>query len=274
MSDEEYLDPFDNIDLDAIPEEQAKLIEIIQQMFQRLHELEKQTDEADDVSSDFLYAVYDQRKKIQGRGRKWYPNRRTMKEGICFHHTAVKGGFGVHKKTKRKYLEMDRHWNDWLIQPSNDISHDEWARAMALGCRYRGWPAGQYNKGVPYHAIMGPNSVLYLNLPFDWVTWHGNGSNKRFLGVGWDANSTKEDFRAEDLIRDAKEIIRIGREEGHPLDHFTAHCAWTNKRYDPGKAFIEQVMVPVSEQMGVTMDWDHKVNKRGARSMREVVERG
>jgi hypothetical protein len=254
-------------------EENARLPQVAEE--------EKDSGHAQDVSNDFLYAVYDQRDLILRPKRKWYlPNtvigdtggatRLTKKEGLCFHHTAVKGGFGAHKAIVDRYLRENVIDMARFRTTNRELSKEEWARAMALAHRFRGDPAGPYNNGVPYHALMAANSVLYLNLPFDWVTWHGNGSNNRFLGVAWDAKSTVDEIHAADLIADIVALVELARAEGHDIREFTCHCAYTNKPQDPGAKFIRLVMVPAAAQLGCLIDYDFKV-KKGARSIGEVL---
>src|SRR5690606_3905433 len=126
----------------------------------------------------------------------------------------------------------------WPVKPRGLYTLEDWAKAEALAHRFRGDPPRQYNYGVPYHAISGSNSVLYLNLPFEWVTWHGNGANNDFLGYAWDASSLKQTPRADDLIQDLRHLATLARREAHPIEELTAHCCWTNKPSDPGRAFV------------------------------------
>lgn len=278
MSDaSRFLDNLD--DFDDLPEE---AIAFFQQLMQYVLELEKAAGLAEDVSNDFLYAIYDQRDLIARAKRKWYRtdtqlgdrsgrSRLTKKKGICCHHTAVSGGFGPHRNLVKKYAQQTMDMGRFL-KSDRELTPDEWARAMALAHRFWGDPPQKYNFGVPYHAISAANSVLYLNLPFDWVTWHGNGSNNDFLGYAWDAHSGKDELHAADLQADLEFLIDTGRDEGHDLEEATCHCAWTNKERDPDKEFIEQVLVPVAEKKNMTIDWDFKAKVRGARSLREVIE--
>ncbi len=232
---------------------------------------EKAKGKVDDVTQDFLFATIDLRHLQHRAKRKWYRTSRTKKRGLCFHHSAVLGGFGVdrrlvgaYKRGKQSNFEL-KHVRGLEPRP------DELARAMALAHRYFGDPPRKFNEGVPYHAVHGPNSVLYLNLPFDWVTWHGNGANRDFLGVAWDALSTKESPAANDILEDVGHLVELGRGEGHPLTAITCHCAWTNKPRDPGAEFIETVIVPAAKVHGCVIDWDFK-SKKTARSLREVVK--
>jgi len=246
----------------------------------------------EDVSADFLFAVFDQRHMTARPAVKWYdPNttvgdrkgrsKLTKKKGVCVHHTGVPGGFGADKSIIRQYKRVGEPFFDgmlWRIPPQNgehglvvEPTLEEWARAMALAHRYRGDPPRKFNMGVSYHGLSAANSVLYLNLPFDWVTWHGNGSNVDFLGFAWDASSTREKPKPEDHQADLRYFIELAREEDHPIEELTIHAAWTNKKRDPGKDYIEQVMVPVAEQTNCMINWDFKANKKGARSMGEIV---
>ena len=284
-----FADLLDALDAAVLPREFTKIIrEKIDHIEAQLDvaraaEQEKELGAAVDVSSDFLYAVFDQRDMLDRPNRKWYsPNttlgdrsggsRRTRKRGLCFHHTAVNGGFGADAWLVKKYRQLGASTMDVsrFAELSRELTVDEWSRAMALAHRYRGDPPRKFNEGVPYHAIMGPNSVLYLNLPFEFVTWHGNGSNNDFIGVGWDALSTAESPAAKDLLADAAYLVDLARDEGHDVVDVTCHCAWTNKPSDPGAEFIESVIVPLSESRNLVIDWDFKTN--GAKSLRAVME--
>jgi len=256
---------------------------------------DKEDGESAPVDHDWLYAVYDQR-AVTDRGAdnvKWYnpftdendssgSTRNTYKRGICFHHTAVAGGFGTHG-SRRDYWEKQIDsglWTpkvpqpngkmvqtEWIDQPRGaaweELSAAErdqaWVRAMALGDRYRGYKPQQYNTGVPYHVVSGANSVLYLNLPFRWVTWHGNGANNWYLGFAWDANSNDDNLHEEDMEADVRRVIEIGRGEGHFADglEFTMHCAFTNKPTDAGRKFAE-FLVDLADKVGATIRMDYK----------------
>ena len=255
------------------------------------------------VGSDFLYAVYDQR-KVEDRGRdniKWYnpfttvgdrtgSSRNTIKRGVCVHHTGVKGGFGVHSSRTKHWTAQGVDWNPVVDTPAGKATTtwpvpfeantpeellQQYARAMALADRYRGFPSQQGNNGVPYHAISGPNSVLYLNLPGNWVTWHGDGANNDFLGYAWDAHSDVDTFSESDILRDLRVMIEVNRDDGHMRDEceFTAHCAWTNKPTDPGKRFLEFLVDKAAPDLGATIRLDFKA-MAGAKSIREVLARG
>lgn len=281
---------FNNVEEDGEPPWWSK---VIRSLVCQVDELEKDAGVAEPLNDDVLRVTYDQRDVMERGSVKWYnPNtdvgdrrgssRRTLKKGLCAHHTAVKGGFGAHKRIVRGYQDMtpeelrgkygprlkDFHGDDDVT----NLTHDQIARLLALADRFRGHPKGKYNGGVPYQAITGANSVLYLNLPFDWVTWASNGANNDFLAYGWDAHSMHDLIDGKDCSEDMIHVIELARAEGHPIEELTCHCAWTNKPRDPGKDFIEQVMVPVAEATGCVINWDFKA-KKSAKSLGEVVGR-
>lgn len=247
---------------------------------------EKLCGDAEDCAHDFLYAVIDQR-DVHSRHRKWYSpstvigdhtgnTRLTKKTGLGFHHTAVPTGFGAWGTQIQNHSDVaaanawvetnagliipdSDAYRKWIVKPTQPLTLEQWARAMALGDRYRGFPEKDYNTGTPYHAILGPNSVLYLNLPFDWVTWHGNSLNNDFLGFAWDAHSAKQsidDGLAADLIHDVIRLVELARSEGHNIQFFDVHATRTNKPRDPGAEFIREVMIPAAEETGCTVIMD------------------
>ena len=242
------------------------------------------------------HLVYDQR-QVQDRGSqaiKWYnpftelgdrtgSTRRTLKKGICVHHTAVKGGFGTHESRREYWFNQTLRSTANVPQPNGESAktewlvwndeafkdHAHWAECMALADRYRGYMPGEYNTGVPYQAIRAASGFVVLNLPFDWVTWHGDGANTDFLGFAWDGDSRYEEPQAEDLYEDLKYVLELARAEGHPIEELTGHCAWTRKPDDPGKPTVE-AMAQLASEESLTINWDFKVS--GGRSLREVLD--
>jgi len=262
-------------------------------------EAEKARGEAEDVANDFLYAVIDQR-GIKRLHRKWYnPNttlgdrtgasRLTKKTGIGFHNTAVAGGFGAWKSivAKHKKIALENHWVDnngimlpdgnmwsgWSVKPNKPLTVDEWARALGVGARYRGEPDADYNHGVSYQILEGANSVTYLNLPFDWVTWHGHALNTDYIGWAWDANSTKEKISeglGKDLIYSVERTVDLARSEGHPIKFFNVHATTAPKPADPGVEFIREVLIPAAARTGCELVMDKASG--GGRTLRDILK--
>ncbi len=218
---------------------------------------------------DSLPAVLDQRMMMapsQGRGeRKWYlksksisrtgGQRKTKKTGLCFHHTAVEGGFGIHKSTLRLAQ------NGTLALPQltkwpNGIHGDKADRAMALAARIR----GVRGTGQSYHVFRCQSGVLVLNLSFDLVSWHGNGANNDHIGWAWDALSSQE-LPPADMIAEIVYTVKLARKEGHPIDRFVTHSMYSNKPRDPGRQFVEEIMIPAARLTGCTIDFDMSAGK-------------
>ncbi len=227
---------------------------------------------SEDASNDFLYAVYDQRHiRLRDRGvRKWKLNRTTVKQGLCWHHTGVHPGFAPRRRDINRFLAKSVAWDNWRTYDVDVIDHEAWARAEALGYRYR---------QQSYHCILAPNSVLYLNLPFDVWSYHGDGSNRHFIGCAWDGHSgrnlLKDATYVRDLRKDVKTIVDLARQEGHPIREFTCHSAYANKPRDPDAFFINEVLVPVARDDGdIFFRWDFLDLSR-AKSLREtLLEKG
>lgn len=268
-----------------LTDDRLELQTMARQKMAALHEgQDKETGESVDVSGDFLYAVIDLRQEIHARAEiKWknpgppyVSNTRnaelTLKRGICFHHTAVAGGFGVHSSRMALYEDTPLDAG-WYTAPNKAITREEYQHAMALGHRYWGDKPGEYNSGVPYHSVSGANSVLYLNLPFDWYTYHGNTANRNFLGFAWDAKSGADTFERDDMLADITQVYEIGRREGHFADgcELTGHCCYTNKPTDPGAEFVDFLATDVVKRIpGATIDLDFKASPQYL-SMREVL---
>src|SRR5690606_23902544 len=145
---------------------------------------------------------------------------------------AVRQGFGADKAVINRLRAEGIRYDPtlWRVLPSDPFhgkmvrpSVEEWARAVALAYRYRGEPSRKYNDGVPYHAVSAQNSVLYLNLPFDLITWHGNGANNDYLGFAWDGNTLKEAPNARDVATDLAYVVNLARSEEHPVEKLTCH---------------------------------------------------
>jgi hypothetical protein len=231
------------------------------------------------VANDDLRAVYDQRAVKLRDEVEWYTGKTSKKRGICFHHTAVKGGFGTRKDrvdywkrvtiTSAPSVPLSNKQSvltAWTVPPpadrlgEGDEAVARWARAMALADRFRGYVYDEgSNGGVPYHAVSCTNSVLVLNLPFDWWTWHGNAANEDYLGFAWDGHSAHDTFDREQLLAQIRHVIEVGRSEGHFTDElkFTGHCCFSNKSIDPGKDLVE-FLVEIADRCGATIDLDYK----------------
>lgn len=238
--------------------------------------------DAIDTPLDVEFDRYDYR-NVRGRNkRKWYhPNtpvgdrrgysRRTKKKGACFHVTQPggAGGFGIAGHRVRHYQKL---LASGKFDPGEILKDGiGWdPRALALGDRY----AGQYGNqsGVSYQGISSALSVLFYNLPFEWVTWHGNGSNTDFAGFAFDFDTRYDKigegpYDGDIMIAHALNFIDDLRDEGHPAEELTIHGAWVAKA-DPGPVILNEILIPVAEERGMFIDWDFKTN--GGTSINEM----
>lgn len=214
------------------------------------------------VGTGLASAILDQRTIMADRPRKWYllaaderahgPKRKTTKRSICCHHTAVSGGFGLHSSTLADVRAGELPIPKFTRWPTDTPDPDAVDRLLALAARFR----GVRSEGVPYHAITTAGGALLLHLPFEIVSWHGNGANNTAIGYAWDGHSGRDHLPVEGLRRDLTDIITIAREDGHPIDDLTCHSAYTRKPHDPGAAFVREVILPVAAATGCTVDLD------------------
>jgi hypothetical protein len=200
---------------------------------------------------------------------------RVDRDGALHHHSAVHRGFGLSRgqlAAARRALEEDfdavvSRWRNadgerigLAALPSTEIL----LRVEALSRRY---------KQTPYAQIFHPGlNVLFLNLKPNVRGWHGGRANRRYYGFCWDENSLYESVEHADQ---AILAVRTGRRFAAPhLDRSrrdSGHCAWTNKPHDPGRDWIERVLLPAAEADGVEVDLDFHLDVRGARSLRSYL---
>lgn len=258
--------------------------ELAQSILERMEELERETNEIVGLEDDFLYAEYDQRESLSGRPKKWYTTRRSKKKGICAHHSGVHRGFGVSKRSLSKLSLMHRDQDralgyvtkcrGFINHGNHELDHEALLRMIGLAERYQ---------DTAYQAISGPNSVLYWNLPFDYVTWASNGANTDYLAWCWDGHSKKHStgdtlfspVEQADIHRDLCRVVDKARDEGHEIETLTMHSVYTNKPSDASARFLHEILVPVAEAKDLKFDLDYKDQKRdGSVSLGETADRG
>lgn len=245
---------FDNFD--TLPVEVREAIELLNRLLTESEERRNSGRVHIHQKTDYLRAVYDQRLVgMSERKKKWY-NERTWKKGICFHHSGVHKGAAAKRKRIEYYEKGGQPPGEFFEQfDITKMGTKAVQKALALGDRYRGQGQGE---GWPYHAISAPNSVMYLNLPFDYWSWHGNQANREFLGFAWDGHSKKETWDSKDLQFDISRLMDLMVFEGHSCIEFTMHSCHANKPNDPGLDFLESVIMPVAQNRNVLIDLDRK----------------
>jgi len=212
--------------------------------------------------------------------RKWYHpdvpigtvqryKRRTLKRGVMVHNTGV-ARMGPWKSRVKLWREHLQKRLDCPGVTVRDFPEDgDLAVALAVADRLRGFPSRKGNYGLPYHGVYSAKT-LFLNLPFDWVTWHGDGGNNEFLGYARDGlPSDTLDVEAERAALEAF-IEEAELREGHIIEEFTCHGCWTRKPHDPGRPYVETVLLPVAEEYGLEVDMDFKTD--GGISIAEMLK--
>ena len=192
-----------------------------------------------------LLGIIDLRKRPRTGRQRWYAPSRvsSKKKTICFHHTAVSGGFGVSKQALRKHAGADVHALPWLESPRGGVLDGVMPRAAALADRY---------DGLPYHAIYTHAlRILYILLPFDWVTWHASNRdiNTRSLGFAWDGDSRSESPPVAHLHAAIRYVLEMGGEDGHDICEVSTHNRWANKPHCPGAVFDTRVLDPLCDTL-------------------------
>jgi len=208
---------------------------------------------------------------IRGRGkRKWrtprgsidqQPRRATLtkKKGICVHHSGIFTGM-------RGPRRLDEDWSI-IDMRGKEVSPE----LTSLAYRIAG--QGPRYQGQSYHGWSSRLGALFFNLPFDWVTYHGDGSNEDYLGYCIDYHSGKEKLWDIEVERaKLEDFIRLATNEGHMTEGLmTIHGAWSRKEIDPGREVIEEVMIPVAAKMGLGLNLDFKASPRFV-SAREMLK--
>lgn len=183
------------------------------------------------------------------------------KTHVCMHITACH--FGTARYQRRAW---ERRLDAGEIPSEiteryrlDELGRDAVAERMALHARF--W-------SVAYHWVgLRNGDVLYNNQPSRY-TFHGNGANRRGIGVSLEAvlPGREEDRRArhdevdEAFIANGQRLLRLAvnttREAGAPLTHLTAHrCYSPRRRGDPGEAVWRQIVVPLADELGLEVDY-------------------
>jgi len=130
---------------------------------------------------------------------------------------------------------------------------DRVAERMALHQRF--WQ-------VPYHYVGLLNGDLLYNNQATRYTHHGNGGNKRLVGVsaegnlpGLEKNRTKKHNAIDEhFIETNRATIRLAvtkeREVGAPIEALYAHRQYSDGRLgDPGEGWWREVGTPMSQEL-------------------------
>lgn len=251
-------------------------------------------DPEDDVAEASSLMVIDQSHMMK-RDVKWYglssgdddtvgSTRSTRKRGVCYHHTAVRRGFGV-KEPVLKLLTPKVLNGDYsgIVMPGS-LLHVSGPKAItpivaAYCARFRGdMPASlrardpdtglEIKYGESYHWVFSEKHKLLLhNLPDRLVSWHGNGANNWYLGFAWDGDSRYDIPNPYDIM----EALGVVYDTDPEMDTITTHSQWTNKPHDPDAWHIANVILPFARKRNLKVDLDFATN--GGQSMNLILGR-
>ena len=179
---------------------------------------------------------------------------------VCCHITAVT--FGTSAARRRVWREriVSGALAEETLRSYGYTQEDPEACATRMALHERFWP-------VAYHWVGLLNGdILFNNAPSRY-TYHGNRSNSFALGVAAEAVLPGREARRgnehttvdESFVETNRETLRLAvstaREQGAPITHVTAHrCFSMTREGDPGEAYWKQVVLPVSAEVGLTVD--------------------
>lgn len=184
------------------------------------------------------------------------------RDRICMHITSCH--FGTSSGQRRawtKRMDAGKLSDELLASFGVDtLGTDAAAARMALHARF--WK-------VPYHWVgLRNGDILYNNLPTSY-TYHGNGANRRSIGVSAEAvlpgrergRKSKHDAMSASFIETNRNVLRLAvvrsRAAGAPIDAITAHRCYSKTRQgDPGEAVWREIVKPVAQELELSIDYD------------------
>ena len=206
----------------------------------------------------YLHEASAQRLAWKGRPQ---PVDLTTRTHLCMHITAVE--FGTSSRQRRRWAERISAGEiaDGVVDRYRQGVADDDAVAERMALHERFWP-------VTYHWVALRNGDVLFNNPAERYTYHGNRSNRFALGISIEADlpGREADRRAAHTVVDEhlaetgraalRHAVRLGREQGAPLTHVTAHrCFSTTRDGDPGEAVWREIVLPVCDELQLTVDY-------------------
>jgi hypothetical protein len=190
---------------------------------------------------------------------------------LCLHQMAVR--FGT-TRSRRVFWAKEARKLPLAVQDMYQFAHlgvlmdqkalEAWAARRALHERMC---------GIPYHyASLFNGDRLKIN-PTRWYTYHGNGANKRSLGLAVEGHfpgleksrTSKHDFLDPDfMIPTCRGMITLAmmesKRDGMPVTAITAHRVFSGGRVaDPGEQIWEEVVLWAIKEYGLKVDYELKV---------------
>lgn len=224
----------------------------------------------------YLYEKTGQKLLYKGTPFPVDPKTRTH---IACHITAIEFGVSSSRvKFWTKEIKAGKIPADILARYSLETVEKTAAR-LALHERF--WQ-------VPYHVIGLVNGDVLLNNKLTSYTYHGNYLNDEAIGLSAEADlpGLAKDYKkgkhtevSSFFIETNRAAFRVayelGLEQGMPLQGVRCHRQASNARLaDPSEIYYKEVLRPMSESLGLTIDLNYKHPKGGAPVAVEWDERG
>jgi hypothetical protein len=181
--------------------------------------------------------------------------------GVCVHQTAVRFGTTERKRAiwRRRIEEGELDEAD-LAARGLDRGLDACAARLALHERF--WRAA-------YHWVGLLNGDVVHNNPITRYTYHGNGSNRRYLGIAAEGElPARESGRRHDhdglgerFIETNRAVLASAvddaRRQGASIEWVTAHRCWSpRRRGDPGELYWKEVVLPMLDVLELRVDYE------------------
>lgn len=197
---------------------------------------------------------------LVGSKRRWLARTVASVDTVLVHATGVAGGFGVGPRQLASALaEMDPGPEDLV----SDVMTQ--ARIRALVKRFRETPYHGYFVSKPKGYAGGdPFSLSMVQWAATDFTYHGNSPNAVSVGWAYDGKFTPsehDDLDVEGGRESLRHLIRAAVEQGCPLRRVTCHANHAPppkhaKPHDPGPRVWLEVVRPVAEEFGLTLEND------------------
>ena len=180
--------------------------------------------------------------------------------GVCVHQTAARFGTSARRRAvwQRRIEDGELAEVDLTDHGIDDLA----GCAERLALHERFWRAA-------YHWVGLANGDILHNNPATRYTYHGNGSNRQYLGVAAEGvlpgresdRRSGDDLGTELFVETNRAVLRAAvddaRSLGAPIEFVTAHRCWSaSRRGDPGELYWCEVVLPVAAEIDLRVDYD------------------
>lgn len=185
---------------------------------------------------------------------------------LCFHQMAV--AFGVSKGRVKFWIGVAHKLPPELLLAYHVTDLNDPAQLKAFGQRIA---LHERMCKIPYHvAGLLNGDVVHIN-PLLWYTYHGNGANKRSLGVAADGHypgllsgrKAKHNDLDEFMIMTVRHAATVAMTKaqaaGIKIRYADAHRVYSGGRVgDPGEELWQHVVLWAVKEFGLAIRYDRK----------------